>query len=185
MKNVRATLVLAALVVVPALAVAQQVPKHEFGVDLAAVYSIPSCSGCSGHVFTLGTPVDVRVGFLARGPLSFEVRFSGALSSASGGGSSFTAISLGPGLNLLYRLSGKSERENVYFTAGGQLEYSKLTGSDASTDFTLDAGLGMRRPWGSAASRAEAFGAYTFKNTKSGTPAMIHIGLRLGVSFFH
>ena len=185
MKRVRAAMLLGALVAIPSLAVAQG-PKHEFGVDLAAVYTMPSCSGCSGHVISLVTPVDVRVGFVSGGPLSFEVRFTGMLSSASGGGSSVTAIAVGSGLNLLYRLSGTSANHNVYVTFGGALEYSKVTDVDAVTDVTLNAGVGMRSPWGnSAASRAEAFVAYTLKNTKNETPAMIHIGARLGFSFLH
>ena len=67
--------------------------EREFGVDLAAVYTKPSCDGCSGHIISFATPVDVRMGFLSGGPLSFEVRFTGSLLGVL----DYTAIAVGPG----------------------------------------------------------------------------------------
>src|SRR5512135_2131853 len=185
MTRVRALTLLIVLVCIPALASAQRMaagPKHEFGVDLSAVYSMPSCSGCSGHIISAMTPVDVRVGFLSSGKLSFEARFSGTWINTDVGGSSTTLVTLGPGANLLYRLAGTAPNHNTYLTVGGELAYAKATGSSSTTQFSVDGGIGLRRGKGALASRAELFGAYSFKT--SSTLAMIHIGLRLGMSFF-
>src|SRR6266508_6753454 len=52
-------------------------PKNEIGVDLGAAYSHIG-SGCAADCsgLGLGTPIDIRWGFMASGPLSFEPRFS-------------------------------------------------------------------------------------------------------------
>src|SRR5438046_6694668 len=76
-------LAVVALVALPHIALAQRAraaaggPKNEIGVDLGAAYSHTG-SGCATDcgTFGLGTPVDIRWGFMARGPLSFEPRFT-------------------------------------------------------------------------------------------------------------
>src|SRR5512144_713510 len=63
MRRLSGTLV-AALALVPAMAAAQhsmENAKHELGVDLGVLYSKPK--GSDG-VFSIGTPVDVRIGFV-------------------------------------------------------------------------------------------------------------------------
>src|SRR5258708_18874055 len=75
-KLIGKTTLVAALTLAPALAVAQQhyMAKHEFGVDVAFVYSKPS--GGNG-ITAFGSPVDVRVGFVpAKVKLLFEPRVS-------------------------------------------------------------------------------------------------------------
>jgi len=198
MRNVRAAVALAALAVVPALAFAQQragSPKVELGMDLGLQYTKPS--GGDGY-FAVGSPVSVvesgflapvvlRLGVLTATKLSYELRFTGGMysSSSSGGGTVYT---VGPGLNLVYRLSGKGHADNTYFTGGAAVDLIGSSGGGSSNSyafFTFNAGIGLRRPWGaSGASRAEAFFAYTLKNTKAEEPNTIHFGLRLGFSLF-
>src|SRR4051794_14835107 len=93
MRKLTSTLAAAvALVALPHVAVAQRAhtssggPKNEIGVDLGAAYSHTG-SGCSASCgsFGLGTPVDIRWGFMANGPLSFEPRFT--FNYLTGGGS--------------------------------------------------------------------------------------------------
>src|SRR5256885_16637916 len=81
MRKLTSTLVAAvALVALPHVALAQRTrvaaasgPKNEIGVDLGAAYSHYG-SGCTANCgsFGVGKPVDIRWGFLANGPLSFE-----------------------------------------------------------------------------------------------------------------
>ncbi len=197
MKSARAAIVLAALFSVPALALAQQVasePKVELGVDLALQFSKPS-SG-DGY-FHLGAPlfhadydmvmlpVMFRLGFLAQGPLSFETRLAAGVVSMTGtGGRTYYAIT--PGLNLVYRLSGKPANDNSYVTGGASFDVVGVSGGGTSSEtyalVTLNAGIGIRRPWGTNASRGEFFVAYTLENSAAGMPSTFHVGVRLGMS---
>jgi hypothetical protein len=184
MKRLRAVTLVAVLAFVPTLAFAQRMasgPKNEFGVDVTLAYAKPS--GGSG-VFQIITPVDVRVGFLSGGPASFEFRFAGSLTT--GGGA--TLYTLQPGLNILYRLSGPAANHNVYITGGAALDFIGTSGggtSNSASVFSFNGGIGMHAPWGSNATRLEAFAGYRLKSTKMGTPNTLVIGARLGLSFFH
>ncbi len=184
MTRLRALTLLAVLVCIPALASAQRMasgPKLEFGPDVSVMWAKPS--GGSG-VFQAITPVDVRVGFLSSGPMWFEIRFSGSLTT--GGGQ--TLYTLQPGLNLMHRLSGSAPNHNVYFTVGAALDFIGTSGGGTSSSasvFSFNGGLGLHRPWGNAATRVEVFGGYRLKSTKMGTPNTLVIGARFGLSFFH
>src|ERR1043166_9456094 len=102
----------AALLALPHLALAQRArsaaggPKNEIGVDLGLAYSHVG-SGCAADCggMGIGTPIDIRWGFMAKGPLSFEPRFS--LTYLSGQGSPGHDLSFNPDLNVIYRM-GKS-----------------------------------------------------------------------------
>lgn len=198
MKNARAALALAALTAVPALALAQQAassPKLEFGMDLSLQYSKPS--GHDGY-FHVGAPTEMaetgmvspvvfRLGFVSQRPMSLEIRFAGGLFSSSGSGGN-TFYSVAPGLNLIRRLSGKNANDHTYLTAGGSADLFGISGGSSSDTWvfvTFNAGLGMVRPWGAGAKRAEVYVAYTLENSSAGTPNILHFGLRLGASLFH
>ncbi len=196
MKSARAAIVLAALLVIPALAFAQEassVPKMEFGMDLGLQYSKPSGSDGFFHIGAptemsetgMVAPLVLRMGFLSGGPTSFEVRLTGGLLSSSGSSGS-TLYSVAPGLNVLYRLNGKRANENTYLTAGGSVDLFGISGSGTSHSYvfiTFNGGIGLRSPWGEgAAKRAEAYIAYTLKNNDAGTPNIFHFGVRLGMS---
>src|SRR5207247_4768207 len=96
MRKLTSTLVAAAaLVALPHLALAQRTraaaaggPKNEIGVDLGAEYNHAG-SGCTADCggLGIGTPIGIRWGFMASGPLSFGPRF--CLRYLSGSGSPF------------------------------------------------------------------------------------------------
>ena len=108
MRRLTSTLVAAvALVALPQLALAQQRraaasgPRNEIGVDLGAAYSHFG-SGCTADCggIGIGTPVDIRWGFLSNGQLSFEPRFTLNYTSGFGGHD----LSFNPDVNVLYRM---------------------------------------------------------------------------------
>ena len=174
----------AALTLVPAIVAAQhsmENPKHEFGVDLAAVYSKES--GSDG-VFSIGTPVDVRIGFVSSGALEVEPRFS--FSYATGGGDNIYVFT--PDINLLFGLSADHNKKGPYFTvgAGVDLAHASFGGvSSSASQFNFNGGIGTRVPYESAAFRLEAFARYNLKNTSKGLPNELEIGARIGLSFWH
>ena len=156
-------------------------PKHEFGVDLAAVYAKPS--GGSG-TFSIFTPVDVRVGFVSAGAIQPELRLN--FNFASGGG---TFIQFDPGLNLLWKMGSATNMHGPYLTAGADVNIISSHPSGLTTTSgviaTVNGGIGTRIPYGSAATRLEGFVGYSFKSTKLGVPNTLSIGARIGLSLWH
>jgi hypothetical protein len=198
MKFARAPILLAALLVVPTLAFAQQMasaPKLEMGVDLSLQYTKPSGEDAYFHFGApviipetgIVNPVVLRLGFVPKGANSLELRFSGGVLSSSGS-SGATYYDVAPGVNVLHRLSGKSADDNSYVTLGASADIFGRSGGGTSRTYffvTFNAGVGLRRPWGAVAQRGEFYFAYTLKNNHAGTPNTFHVGLRLGVSLFH
>jgi hypothetical protein len=192
-KRIGSALALVALVAVPAMARAQaragggmgmDMPKHEFGVDAALVYSSPSGGTATFNVFT---PVDVRVGFVSSGKMMWEPRLT--LNFASGGG---TFLTFDPGVNVLFKLGNGTGHHNMmgpYWTVGGDINIisnSPTGGTSVSGQvITINGGIGTRMAWGSAAKRIEGFVAYSLKNTSLGVPNTFHIGARVGLSLWH
>ena len=183
MRRLRGGLV-AALALVPAMAAAQhgmENPKHELGVDLGVLYSKPK--GGDG-VFSIGTPVDVRIGFVSGGKLEVEPRFT--FNYASGGGDN--AYVFTPDINLLFGLSADGNRKGPYLTvgAGVDLTHVSVGGISASaSQFNFNGGIGTRVPYESGAFRLEAFARYLLKNTSKGLPNTLDIGARIGLSLWH
>ena len=178
----------AALAVVPAIAAAQhsmENPKHEFGVDLGITYN-KTGSGCSidcGSV-QIGTPVDVRFGFVSSGPLSFEPRFT--FGYITGGGDH--VLTFTPDLNVLFRMGSSTARKGMYLTAGAgiALTSASIQGTSGSaSQISLNGGVGTRVPYESAAWRLEAFFRYNLENSGKGIPSSIDIGARSGLSLWH
>lgn len=180
------------LILAPALASAQArggemgAPRHELGVDLTLMYTHVG-SGCSTDCsfFRFMTPVDVRVGFLGSGPVSFEPRFT--LNYVTGGGGH--ALQFAPGLNVLYHFGQRSGTHNLmgpYFTAGIAVDLIDVSGTaGSSTQASVNVGIGKRIAWESAAFRPEAFLRYNFENRSKGIAATFDLGARIGLSFFH
>ena len=175
----------AGLVAAPATGRAQAMgshPEHEFGVDLALAYQSPS--GGNG-AFRVMTPVDVRLGFVSSGRMSFEPRFTLDFASSSG----TTVYNIGPDLNLLWKLGPGHGPHNLmgpYLTAGvGANVISFGTGGSSGATVTFNGGLGTRIPWGPGAFRFEGFAAYTPKSTSLGSPNTLSIGARGGISLWH
>src|SRR5690348_17269769 len=95
------------LSVAPTAAAAQHatLAKHEFGVDIAAAYEHQSLGSVSADEFVAGTPVDLRVGFIAGNRLVLEPRIFFRYASKggfnTGTGESVAAFELTPDLNIL------------------------------------------------------------------------------------
>lgn len=162
-------------------------PSHEFGVDLSAVYT-KLASGCTTNcgMFTVMTPVDVRIGFLVSAHLSVEPRFTLGYRSYAGS----HLLDFVPGFNLLYRLgpgTAKAPWAGPYVTGGVAYEMVQSGGSGSSataTQVSLNVGIGQRVAWGTVAFRPELFGRYNAENRNHGVPASYEGGIRVGISVF-
>jgi hypothetical protein len=160
----------------PALA---QGRETEFGVDLAVRWM--KSSGGGDAVLQLQTPVAVRVAFHTAGSLAVEPRFTATFLLASGG----NAYVLDPGVNLLFGLPGRPHNDGAYCTVGADVGITGGTGMTSRSVWSLNAGVGLRRPMGKAASRAEVFLGFTPKQGTTVTESIFAVGLRLGISFFN
>jgi hypothetical protein len=132
------------------------------------------------------TPVDVRIGFLGSGPVSFEPRF--ALSYVTNG--SGHLLEFAPGLNVLYAFGARRGPRGLmgpYLTGGISLNLTSVGSGGTSTSATqlsINVGIGQRRGRGLGAFRPEAFFRYDFENASKGIPSSLDLGVRLGLSFF-
>lgn len=173
---------------VPATVTAQQMmghdmgrPQHETGVDFSFAYSKPS--GGDSH-FLIGTPVDVRLGFVTSGSLEPEVRIFARFDSKQGGvPGAKSAYQITPDLNLLFNLKGYDK--GVYLTAGGGVNLAKVSGASSTSQLSVNGGIGTRVPYEHGAIRLEAFGRYDFKNTSKGLPNIFSVGARIGLTLWH
>ncbi|HXQ29994.1 MAG TPA: hypothetical protein VN848_12095 [Gemmatimonadales bacterium] len=178
------------LALVPAAAAQQRAPKksnlpppaalpaHEVGFDLAADYA--KLSGTSGGL-QLGFPVDARLTILSESTIMWEPRLSFLFSTI--GTTTYTIV---PGVNAIHQLrpgTGPYGLLNApYVTAGAAFNFAN-NGVTSSTQLSLNAGVGTRVPYGSAALRYEGFLSYTFSG--GGLPSSFAIGVRAGLSLWH
>jgi len=153
--------------------------ETEFGVDMAVKW-MKSSGGGSG-LLHVQTPVDVRVAFHTAGSLAFEPRFTAQF--LSGGGSNYYVLD--PGLNVLVGFPGGAHHNGAYFTVGADLAVTGGTGSSSSSVYSVNAGLGLRRPMGKAAVRTELLVGYTPKQGADVVEGSFTGGMRLGFSFFN
>lgn len=171
----------AVLISLPAVADAQRRAatggaKHEFGVDIGIAYT--KFENVDGGI-EIGTPLDVRVGLVSTGKMMWEPRF--ALGVQTWGGS--TRYSFTPGVNVLVSNSPGGHRRGMYLTGGAGLVLMD-DGANNGTAFALNAGVGWRKPYGSAAWRYEVGFKYTSEMADLGIPSEIQIGARLGISLW-
>ena len=151
--------------------------KHEFGVDIGVAYQKPS--GIDGGI-VFGTPLDVRVGIVSPGKMMWEPRLQLAFNSVGGN----TAYAFRPGVNVLYSNTPGGHRRGMYFTGGGALLLADA-GGGSGTAFSLNGGVGWRKPYGSGAWRYELGFQWTSESTDLGLPSTIEIGGRIGLSLWH
>lgn len=151
--------------------------KHEFGVDLGLAYVKPN--GVDGGI-AIGTPLDVRLGFVTPKQLMWEARAALAFNTVGGN----TAYDFEPGVNVLFANSTGGHHRGMYFTGGAGLLLAD-DGANSGTAFSFNAGVGWRKPWGSAAWRYEVGFKWQSENTDLGLPSTIAIGGRIGVSLWH
>lgn len=183
-------LVAAGLALAPAVATAQHsmaMPSHEFGADLTFFYQSVSSlvpGGSSFNHFLIGTPVDLRLGFVVSQTLVIEPRLAFGFDSKGAGGTS-SAFSLAPlDVNALFNLGGGTYRKGMYLTVGAGLNYFSGGGASAS-QFSFNGGIGTRVPYESGAIRLEAFVRENLKNSTKGLPSSLDIGARVGLSLWH
>jgi hypothetical protein len=150
--------------------------KYEFGVDLGAAYVKPD--GFDGGI-VIATPLGVRWGFVSTSNMMWEAR--GSLGFSTVGGT--TQYAFEPGVNVLFSNSAGGHRRGMYFTGGAGLLLAD-DGTNSGTAFSLNAGVGWRKPWGSAAWRYELGFQWSSENTDLGLPSTIQIGGSIGVSLW-
>jgi hypothetical protein len=174
----------AVLMSVPALSQAQRRAaaasggaKHEFGVDVGVAYVKPD--QVDGGI-VLGTPIDVRVGLVGRGKMMWEPRFSLAFSTLGGN----TTYEFSPGVNVLFANSPGGHRRGMYFTGGAGLNLGDF-GGGSGTAFSVNGGVGWRKPYGNGAWRYELGLQYDSESAELGQPSTISIGARVGISLWH
>ena len=172
-----AVAVIGAVAAGPCLA---QSSETEFGVDVALRAQKASWGG--GTLFSVQTPVDFRIAFHSGGNVAIEPRFTAVFATAEGD----NAYTLDPGLNILLGLPGSSHHDGAYATAGVDLLIVGGTDMTSRSYYTLNVGVGFRRPMGThAASRMEAFVGLTPKQGTTIYTNSFTFGLRLGLSFFN
>jgi hypothetical protein len=166
-----------------------QTPRHEFGIDLG----IASTKVDDGdRLLMIGTPIDVRIGFVTASPWMLETRFGFEYVGADEG----SLLSFRPGVNLLWRLgpgTGLANQMGPYVTVGGSVDYARFSSdaadeSESATQLGLNVGIGTRLAWGSAAFRPELFFAKAFESgdieDDDFVPAGTAFGLRVGISLW-
>lgn len=168
------------LMSLPALVQAQRQAtgaRHEWGIDVGAGYMKPD--GVDGGIFII-TPLDVRLGFVSRSNMMWEGRLGFDFNTVGG----TTAYELRPSINVLFANSAGGHRRGMYFTGGAGL----LLGDDgvnSGTAFSVQAGVGWRKPYKSAALRYELGFQWSSESQDLGLPSTIIIGGRFGVSFWN
>lgn len=151
--------------------------KHEFGIDLGVFYSKPD--NIDGGI-EIGTPLDVRVGLMSGKKMQWEPRATLLFSSVGG----TTSYRFGPGVNALISTTPGGHRNGMYWTVGGTLLLGD-NGANSGTAFSVNGGVGWRKPYGSGAFRYELILRYDLESTDLGIPNTLNIGGRLGLSLWH
>lgn len=181
MRKLMSGLALAAVLgTIPATSAAQRQAtgaRHEWGVDLGAGYMKPD--GLDGGIFIL-TPLDVRLGFVSRTNMMWEGRLSFDFNTVGGE----TTYEIQPGVSVLFANSTGGHRRGMYFTGGAGLLLAD-NGVESGTAFAVNAGVGWRKPYRSAAWRYEVGFQWSSENQDLGLPSTIIIGGRIGVSVWN
>jgi hypothetical protein len=180
-------LVLAALVLAPGITAAQQRraasatgPRHEFGVDFGLAWVSPD--GADSR-FRIGSPLDLRIGFVPRGRVMLEPRL--ALQFDSEGFTGDATYAITPQLVALYSMTPQRHRRGWYLFGGAGLNFVDFTGGNSGTTFSLGAGAGTRRRVGTAAIRLEGGFRYDTEDSGALMPSQFSIGGRVGLSFWN
>src|ERR687887_1003716 len=182
MRKVTGSLLAAALLLaLPQLLAAQRRDagaKNEFGVDLGAAFGHIG-SGCTAScgTFQMGTPVDLRVGFIGKS-FNVEPRITFAYLSEFGG----HVMQFSPDVNFLKPMGKSTSHKGLYLTAGLGMNMVSASGQSSENQFSLNGGAGTRMPFESAAWRLEGLFRYNFES--GALPSGYQIGVRAGVSLW-
>lgn len=157
-------------------------PKNEFGVDLGLSWVSPE--GGDSRI-QIGSPLDLRVGFVSKSRLMWEPRLSFAFNSEGLGGDA--AYTFSPQITGLYSMSPQKHRSGMYLFGGACINLVSLGTSaiDGGTTFSLGAGVGTRKRMGNAALRFEGGVRYDTEDADALMPSQFLIGGRVGLSFWH
>ena len=185
MLAIRTATVAMLLLTAPAIVVAQHdmaghAAQHEVGVDIAGMYQRFSLAGQSTNNILIGTPVDVRLGFVSGAKATLEPRIVFVFHS-KGNSAGGAAYEFDPTLNFTWGF--ESNKKGGYLTVGGALRMAHDTSTQ--TQFGFNGGVGTRIPYEAGAIRLEAFGAYFLKKAADGIPNELDIGVRIGLSLWH
>jgi hypothetical protein len=165
---------------IPSMAEAQRAAagaRHEWGADVGAGYAKPD--GADGGIF-ITTPLDVRLGFVGRSNMMWEGRLGFDFSTVNDN----TSYEIRPSINVLFANSAGGHRRGMYFTGGAGLLLAD-DGTDSGTAFAVNAGVGWRKPYRSAAFRYEVGFQWNSESADLGLPSTIIIGGRIGVSLWN
>ncbi|MDP3911939.1 MAG: hypothetical protein Q8Q14_16260 [Gemmatimonadales bacterium] len=168
---------------IPAVAEAQRRAaarsSHEFGVDVGVAYVKPS--NVDGGI-AIQTPFDVRYGFVPRsGNMMWEPRATLTFSTVGG----VTTYLFTPGVNVLFSNTPGGHRRGMFFLGGAGLVMGD-GGGGSGTAFKLEAGVGWRKPYGTAAWRYELGFQWVSESAELGPFAdYIAIGGRIGISLWN
>ena len=187
MRKVTGSLLAAvALVALPHLALAQRRAaasggggsQHEFGVDFGAAFGHVG-SGCAANcgTFEMGTPVDLRIGFVGRS-MNIEPRLTFSYLSQGGG----HIMVFSPDVNVLKPMGTNTSRKGLYLTAGAGISIISASGASSQNQFSLNGGVGTRIPKASTNWRLEGFFRYNFES--GALPSGYNVGARVGMSFW-
>ena len=153
--------------------------KHEFGVDVGLAFVDPDPGNSR---IRLGTPLDVRVGFVSRGRLMWEPRLLLSYDSEGFGNGAIYVFS--PGVAGLYSMTPGGHRQGWYVTGGAGVNFVDVSGGNGGATFSIGGGVGTRRAYGDGAIRAEAGFRYDTKDSGA-VPGQFSIGVRFGISLWH
>ena len=160
-------------------AAAAQAPaaKHEFGVDMGLAYA--DVDGFDSGL-RLGVPIDVRMGFVPRGKMLFELRLALLFDSGTFGEGTYLIT---PGLNVVYPMGTATHRRGMYLTGGAGLILADI-GSETGTGFSFNGAIGTRKPiGGNAAIRLEGGVRYD-SEAGNAIPSTLSIGGLIGLSLW-
>lgn len=159
-----------------------QAAKNEFGVDLGLAWVSPDGPGDSR--IRVGTPLDLRIGFVSRSRLMWEGRVGLAFDSEGLGDAAYTFT---PQVVGLYSMTPQRHRAGWYAFGGAGINFASLGSPalDAATTFSLGAGVGTRKRLGNAALRLEGGLRFDTEDSGAGMPSQFSIGARAGLSFWH
>lgn len=165
-----------AALALPAVLAAQSAAasgSHELGIDATFVYG--KASGLPS-TWAIGTPVDIRVGFVSQRRWMLELSGSFEAGGSSGSKSGDGGIGLAV-------LCARDHHQGMYILGGASAAFVGATGAQTSIAPGLTAGVGTRLPRGASAIRLEAFGRYVFESS-SNAPASTRLGVRAGLSLW-
>jgi hypothetical protein len=150
-------------------------------VDVGLAWVSPNVGNSRIQV---GSPLDLRIGFVSRGRLMWEGRVGLAFDSEGAGNAAYAFT---PQVVALYSMKARRHRAGTYLFGGAGLNFGSI-GSPAVngwTTFSLGGGVGTRKRLGNAALRFEGGLRFDTEDSGAGMPSRFSLGVRTGLSFWN